>query len=333
MGDCGSVCNNCGGCGNFDFDMLHGKQSDALKELPSLNALYAHKNIALIGPPGVGKTQLVKVLSEEIFSGVEPLIRLDMSEYMEKHSVSKIIGSPPGYVGFDDAGQLTEKIRRRPYSVILFDEIEKAHPDVMNILLQILDEGRITDSHGKKVNFENTIICMTSNAGSSTGESGMGFGKTTGDLSKEKAMKALKEFLRPEFLRRVDEVVVFSPLTEENYADIAKLQLEDTAKALAENGEIIWIYTVPLDTVREISTFMPKNPIMLCAVSNDGSIEFKVYDATDKNAFDDFLNALINSYKTKLFAVINEHYEDYVRVFGREKLKYVSDKIEILKGQ
>ena len=189
-----------------------------------------------VGPTGVGKTQLVKVLSEELFSGVEPLIRLDMSEYMEKHSVSKIIGSPPGYVGFDDAGQLTEKVRRRPYSVILFDEIEKAHPDVMNILLQILDEGRISDSHGKKVNFENTIICMTSNAGSSTGESGMGFGKTAGDMSKEKAMKALKDFLRPEFLGRVDEVVVFSPLTEENYADIAKLQLADTVKALGENN-------------------------------------------------------------------------------------------------
>ena len=189
-----------------------------------------------VGPTGVGKTQLVKVLAEELFSGVEPLIRLDMSEYMEKYSVSKIIGSPPGYVGYDEAGQLTEKVRRRPYSVILFDEIEKAHPDVMNILLQILDEGRITDSHGRKVNFENTLICMTSNAGSSTGESGMGFAKTTGDLSKEKAMKALKDFLRPEFLGRVDEVVVFSPLTEENYADIAKLQLEDTVKALSENG-------------------------------------------------------------------------------------------------
>ena len=189
-----------------------------------------------VGPTGVGKTQLVKVLSEELFSGVDPLIRLDMSEYMEQHSVSKIIGSPPGYVGFDDVGQLTEKVRRRPYSVILFDEIEKAHPDVMNILLQILDEGRITDSHGKKVNFENTIICMTSNAGSSTGESGMGFGKTTGDLSKEKAMKALRQFLRPEFLGRVDDVIVFSPLTEEHYASIAKLQLDDTAKALSENG-------------------------------------------------------------------------------------------------
>ncbi len=189
-----------------------------------------------VGPTGVGKTQLVKVLSEELFSGVEPLIRLDMSEYMEKHSVSKIIGSPPGYVGFDDAGQLTEKVRRRPYSVILFDEIEKAHPDVMNILLQILDEGKVNDSHGRSVNFENTIICMTSNAGSSDNSTGLGFGKTTGDISKEKAMKALREFLRPEFIGRVDEIVVFSPLTVENYADIAKLMLEDMTLALEENG-------------------------------------------------------------------------------------------------
>ena len=189
-----------------------------------------------VGPTGVGKTQLVKVIAEELFSGVEPLIRLDMSEYMEKHSVSKIIGSPPGYVGFDDAGQLTEKVRRRPYSVILLDEIEKAHPDVMNILLQILDEGKVNDSHGRAVNFENTIICMTSNAGSSDGSTGMGFGKTVGDMSKERAMKALRDFLRPEFLGRVDEVVVFSPLTVENYAGIAKLLLEDTVKALEENS-------------------------------------------------------------------------------------------------
>ena len=189
-----------------------------------------------VGPTGVGKTQLVKVLAEELFSGVEPLIRLDMSEYMEKHSVSKIIGSPPGYVGFDDAGQLTEKVRRRPYSVILFDEIEKAHPDVMNILLQILDEGKVNDSHGRTVNFENTIICMTSNAGSSDGSTGLGFGKTTGDLSKEKAMKALREFLRPEFLGRVDEVIVFSPLTVENYADIARLMMNEMRDALAENS-------------------------------------------------------------------------------------------------
>ncbi len=189
-----------------------------------------------VGPTGVGKTQLVKVLSEELFSGVEPLIRLDMSEYMEKHSVSKIIGSPPGYVGFDDAGQLTEKVRRRPYSVVLFDEIEKAHPDVMNILLQILDEGKVNDSHGRSVNFENTIICMTSNAGSSDNSTGLGFGKTEGDISKEKAMKALREFLRPEFIGRVDEIVVFSPLSIENYADIAKLMLEDMTLALEENG-------------------------------------------------------------------------------------------------
>ena len=189
-----------------------------------------------VGPTGVGKTQLVKVLAEELFSGVEPLIRLDMSEYMEKHSVSKIIGSPPGYVGFDDAGQLTEKVRRRPYSVILFDEIEKAHPDVMNILLQILDEGKVNDSHGRSVNFENMIICMTSNAGSSDNSTGLGFGKTAGDISKEKAMKALREFLRPEFIGRVDEIVVFSPLTVENYADIAKLMLEDMTLALEENG-------------------------------------------------------------------------------------------------
>ena len=189
-----------------------------------------------VGPTGVGKTQLVKVLAEELFSGVEPLIRLDMSEYMEKHSVSKIIGSPPGYVGFDDAGQLTEKVRRRPYSVILFDEIEKAHPDVMNILLQILDEGKVNDSHGRTVNFENTIICMTSNAGSSDGSTGLGFGKTAGDLSKEKAMKALREFLRPEFLGRVDEVIVFSPLTVENYADIARLMMNEMRDALTENS-------------------------------------------------------------------------------------------------
>ncbi len=189
-----------------------------------------------VGPTGVGKTQLVKVLAEELFSGVEPLIRLDMSEYMEKHSVSKIIGSPPGYVGFDDAGQLTEKVRRRPYSVILFDEIEKAHPDVMNILLQILDEGKVNDSHGRTVNFENTIICMTSNAGSTDGSTGLGFGKTAGDLSKEKAMKALREFLRPEFLGRVDEVIVFSPLTVENYAGIARLMMNEMRDALAENS-------------------------------------------------------------------------------------------------
>lgn len=190
-----------------------------------------------VGPTGVGKTELVRVLAEEMFDTVDPLIRLDMSEYMEKYSVSKIIGSPPGYIGYDEAGQLTEKVRRKPYSVILFDEIEKAHPDVMNILLQILDEGKVTDSNGRTVSFENTVIAMTSNAGSSnTSGGGMGFGKSEGDITKERAMNALKEFLRPEFLGRIDEIVVFNPLTEENYAKIAKLMLEEMKKALAEKN-------------------------------------------------------------------------------------------------
>ena len=190
-----------------------------------------------VGPTGVGKTELVRVLAEEMFDTVDPLIRLDMSEYMEKYSVSKIIGSPPGYIGYDEAGQLTEKVRRKPYSVILFDEIEKAHPDVMNILLQILDEGKVTDSHGRTVSFENTVIAMTSNAGSSnTSGGGMGFGKSEGDITKERAMNALNEFLRPEFLGRIDEIVVFNPLTEENYAKIAKLMLEEMKKALAEKN-------------------------------------------------------------------------------------------------
>ena len=169
-------------------------------------------NVLLLGPTGVGKTELVKVLSKELFDTPETLIRLDMSEFMEKHSVSKIIGSPPGYVGYDEAGQVTEKVRRRPYSVLLFDEIEKAHPDVLNILLQILDEGRVTDAHGRTVNFENTVIIMTSNAGSASKDSALGFGKTEEDASKEKVMKALSEFLRPEFIARVDEVIVFNSL-------------------------------------------------------------------------------------------------------------------------
>lgn len=189
-----------------------------------------------VGPTGVGKTELVKVLAEEMFDTVDPLIRLDMSEYMEKHSVAKIIGSPPGYVGYDEAGQLTERVRRKPYSVILFDEIEKAHPDVMNILLQILDEGKITDSHGRNVSFENTIIAMTSNAGSSDGMNGIGFAKTSDEISKERAMKGLRDFLRPEFLGRVDEVVAFKPLTEEDYAAIAKLNLEELREPLSEKN-------------------------------------------------------------------------------------------------
>lgn len=187
-----------------------------------------------VGSTGVGKTELVKVLGEELFDATEPLIRVDMTEYMEKHSVSKLIGSPPGYVGFDEAGQLTEKVRRRPYSVVLFDEIEKAHPDVMNILLQILDEGRINDSQGRSVSFENTVIVMTSNAGSTDRDTGVGFNKTDSDIAKDKAMKALRDFLRPEFLGRIDEIVVFNPLTEENFAGIAGLMLDEMKSPLEE---------------------------------------------------------------------------------------------------
>ncbi|MGN0551629.1 MAG: ATP-dependent Clp protease ATP-binding subunit [Acutalibacteraceae bacterium] len=189
-----------------------------------------------VGPTGVGKTELVKVLSEELFDTPETLIRLDMSEFMEKHSVSKIIGAPPGYVGYDEAGQVTEKVRRRPYSVLLFDEIEKAHPDVMNILLQILDEGKLTDAHGRNVNFENTVIIMTSNAGSNKKEGLIGFGKTEGELKKEKAKKALSEFLRPEFLARIDEIIVFNSLTDDNLVDIARLMLGEYVATLDEKG-------------------------------------------------------------------------------------------------
>ena len=189
-----------------------------------------------VGPTGTGKTELVRVLSQELFDTPETLIRLDMSEFMEKHSVSKIIGSPPGYVGYDEAGQLTEKVRRRPYSVLLFDEIEKAHPDVLNILLQILDEGRITDAHGRTVNFENTVIVMTSNAGSDRRENSLGFNKTAADMNREKVMRALGEFLRPEFLSRIDEVIVFRPLDVEDYKKIAALMLDEYVGSLKEKG-------------------------------------------------------------------------------------------------
>ncbi len=189
-----------------------------------------------VGPTGVGKTELVKVLSEELFDAQNPLIRLDMSEFMEKHSVARIIGAPPGYVGYDEAGQLTEKVRRRPYSVVLFDEIEKAHPDVMNILLQILDEGKITDAQGRIVSFESTVIVMTSNAGSEEGSTALGFNKTEGDISRDKAMRALSQFLRPEFLGRVDEVVVFDPLSKESFEKIAMLMLDELKEPLSEKG-------------------------------------------------------------------------------------------------
>ncbi len=199
----------------------------------------SHKRPAsfiFVGPTGVGKTELVKVLSKEMFDSPETLIRLDMTEFMEKHSVSKLIGAPPGYVGYDEAGQLTEKIRRKPYSVVLFDEIEKAHPDVLNILLQVLDDGRITDAQGRTVNFENTIIIMTSNAGSESSENILGFGKTTATASKEKALKALSEFLRPEFLGRVDDIVVFRPLDKNDFVKIVKLMCDELKVSLNEKG-------------------------------------------------------------------------------------------------
>lgn len=201
-----------------------------------LSARRRPASFIFVGPTGVGKTELVKVLANELFNTVDPLIRLDMSEFMEKHSVSRIIGSPPGYVGYDEAGQLTEKVRRKPYSVILFDEIEKAHPDVMNIFLQILDEGKVTDAHGRTVSFENTVIAMTSNAGSSFNTSGLGFAKSEADISKDKAMKALGEFLRPEFLSRVDEVVVFKPLTLDAYKGIAGLMIGEMKEPLLEKN-------------------------------------------------------------------------------------------------
>ena len=194
-----------------------------------------------VGPTGVGKTELVKRLASDLFDSVDALIRVDMSEFMEKHTVSKLIGSPPGYVGYDEAGQLTEKIRRRPYSVVLFDEIEKAHPDVLNVLLQVLDDGRITDAQGRVVNFENTIIVMTSNAGSEGRVGGLGFGRSENDMVKEKTMKALREFLRPEFINRVDEIITFNHLSEENFLGIADIMLAELRDSLSARGlQLTW---------------------------------------------------------------------------------------------
>lgn len=248
-----------------------------------------------VGPTGVGKTELVKVLSAEMFDSTEPLIRLDMTEYMEKHAVSRMIGSPPGYVGYDEAGQLTEKVRRRPYSVILFDEIEKAHPDVMNLLLQILDEGKVDDAHGRTVNFENTIIVMTSNAGSSDKSTGVGFNKTDADVTKERAMKALREFLRPEFIGRVDEIVVFRPLTVENFAEIAKLMLKETAEALQEKEVTLQVSQAALELIakeafgqkygaRDISRVIRQkveDPIAELLLSHSGYVSGISVDAAD----------------------------------------------------
>ncbi len=206
-----------------------------------------------VGPTGVGKTELVKVLAQELFDSVDPLIRLDMSEYMEKHAVSRLIGSPPGYVGYDEAGQLTEKVRRKPYSVVLFDEIEKAHPDVMNILLQILDEGKVNDAHGRTVNFENTVIVMTSNAGSNDKSGISGFGKTVDDVSKEKCLKALSDFLRPEFLSRVDEIVVFNGLSIESLMKVASLMLEEMREPLLDKSIVLKYDDKALEKLAQLS--------------------------------------------------------------------------------
>ena len=208
------------------------------------------QSFIFVGPTGVGKTELVKQLANALFDSPDNLIRLDMSEFMEKFSVSRIIGSPPGYVGYDDAGQLTEKVRRKPYSVILFDEIEKAHKDVLNILLQILDEGRITDAQGRVVNFENTVIIMTSNAGS-TDQNTMGFGKTDNEINQEVTMKALERFLRPEFLGRVDEIVIFNKLTFDNFEKIAKIMLDELVPGLKDKG-IDFVYD------ESVSVFLAK---------------------------------------------------------------------------
>lgn len=222
-----------------------------------LNKRRRPASFIFVGPTGVGKTELVKALSEEMFDSTEPLIRLDMTEYMEKHSVARMIGSPPGYVGYDEAGQLTEKVRRRPYSVILFDEIEKAHPDVMNILMQILDEGKVDDAHGRTINFENTIICMTSNAGSTDKTVGVGFNRTENEISRDKAMKGLREFLRPEFISRIDEVVVFRQLDKKDFANIASLMLDEMKEPLAEKNLTISYDQKALELIAEKSYGKP----------------------------------------------------------------------------
>ena len=240
-----------------------------------------------VGSTGVGKTELVKRLAADLFNSPESLIRLDMSEFMEKFSVSRIIGSPPGYVGYDEAGQLTEKIRRKPYSVVLFDEIEKAHPDVLNILLQILDDGRITDAQGRTVNFENTVIVMTTNAGSNRKGGAMGFGGTVNDMGRERALKALGEFLRPEFINRVDEIVYFNSLTEENFRSIAKLMLEETRDAIAERGISMTWNTALIDYLVRKSysvTYGARNLRRTIQKDVEDAIAQKIIDCRGENA-------------------------------------------------
>ena len=240
-----------------------------------------------VGGTGVGKTELVKRLAADLFDSPESLIRLDMAEFMEKFSVSRIIGSPPGYVGYDEAGQLTEKIRRKPYSVVLFDEIEKAHPDVLNILLQILDDGRITDAQGRTVNFENTVIVMTTNAGSNRKGGAMGFGGTVSDMGRERALKALGEFLRPEFINRVDEIVYFNSLTEENFRSIAELMLEETRDAIAERGISMTWNTALIDYLVRKSysvTYGARNLRRTIQKDVEDAIAQKIIDCRGENA-------------------------------------------------
>ena len=240
-----------------------------------------------VGGTGVGKTELVKRLAADLFDSPESLIRIDMSEFMEKFSVSRIIGSPPGYVGYDEAGQLTEKIRRKPYSVVLFDEIEKAHPDVLNILLQILDDGRITDAQGRTVNFENTVIVMTTNAGSNRKGGAMGFGGTVSDMGRERALKALGEFLRPEFINRVDEIVYFNSLTEENFRSIAELMLEETRDAIAERGISMTWNTALIDYLVRKSysvTYGARNLRRTIQKDVEDAIAQKIIDCRGENA-------------------------------------------------
>jgi len=261
-----------------------------------LSAKRRPASFIFVGPTGVGKTELVKVLSKELFDSVDPIIRLDMSEFMEKHAVSRLIGSPPGYVGYDDAGQLTEKVRRKPYSVVLFDEIEKAHPDVMNILLQILDEGKVTDAHGRNVSFENTVIIMTSNAGSSDKSGIVGFNKASNEIAKEKALKALSDFLRPEFLGRVDEIVVFNLLKLESLQKIAELLINELKESILEkniklsyNVEVAKLIAKHADggkfSARDIRKVIRKeieNKIAQCLIDNyDKTIEAIALSALD----------------------------------------------------
>lgn len=254
-----------------------------------------------VGPTGVGKTELVKVLSSVLFSSVDPIIRFDMSEFMEKHAVSRLVGSPPGYVGYDEAGQLTEKVRRRPYSVILFDEIEKAHPDVMNLLLQILDEGKVTDAHGRDVNFENTVIVMTSNAGSNDKNGIVGFNKASSDISKEKAMKALSDFLRPEFLGRVDEVIIFNPLSTASLIEISKIAINDLAKSVFEKN-------IKMDFDDNVAEFVAKKADGGKANARD------IHKVIRKEVEDRLAQTLIENFAVQITAIHVGIEEDKVKV-------------------